>query len=349
MVKMSVPDLSKEIPLEERTYYYAQAGQITFEVFEEVKQMIQPGIKIIDICRKAQQLILEKAAHPSGPCVVAVNNIVAYYTSPSVDETVIPENSVVKLDLGAHINGFIANKAETITFDDNYKPLIESSNKAWTNAMELVRVGTETSMLGVAVEDTIREFDFLPIRELYGHQLDRFQIHGEKILPNIKMPYSKADSVMELDDVYSFDVFSSTGSGSVHQDVSKTFISMLKPLLKPAPLRSKTSRAIRNYIYKEYFTLPFTERWVTDNSDFHPARVRLTLRELKRSNSLIEFPVLSDEKDSFVSHYKNTFYVTNERFQTITMPPFDFEKPDSIKALEEAVEESEKVLESDVE
>ena len=335
---MSLPDLTQEIPREERIYYYRQAGKITYEIFEEIKSQIQPGVKIIEICNKVNDLIYKKGAKPSFPCIIAINNIITNYTSPNEDETVIPENSVIKFDLGTHINGFIANKAETLCFNDEYKTLVEASQKAYETAIELVREGTEISMLGVAVEDTVRDFGYLPIRDLSGYQLDRFQLHGDKSIPNIKLPYSKTDSVMEVDEVYAFDTFATTGSGASHQDSSKIYISMLKP--NRVPLRSTKSRNIRNYIFKEYFTLPFAERWLVENSEFHPARVRLTLRELKKFNGIIEFPVLSDSKDSFISQYKNTFYVTKDGYQVITLPPFDFEKPDSIKEAEEAVDDN---------
>ncbi|MHA2362634.1 MAG: type II methionyl aminopeptidase [Candidatus Hodarchaeales archaeon] len=339
---MSLPQLDKEIPREERIYYYRQAGKTTYEIFEEVKALVKPGVKIIDICSKTRELIFDKGAKPSFPCVVAINNIATHFTSPFEDETVIPQNSVVKLDIGCHINGFIANKAETICFNDEYKSLVEAVEKAWENAMEIVRVGTETSMIGVAVEDTIREYGYLPIKDLTGNQLDRYQLHGDKVLPNVRMPYSKADSVMEVDEAYAFDTFATTGSGSVHQDQTKIYINMLRPTR--VPLRSKASREIRNHIFKEYFTLPFAERWLMEVPEFHPARVRLTLRELKRSNGVIEFPVLSDTKESFISQYKNTFYVTDEGYVVLTQPPFDFQKPESIKAAEETIENNTEMI-----
>jgi methionyl aminopeptidase len=337
---MSMPNLDIEIDREEKIYYYRLAGKIAYEVHEEIKPMVKPGARVLDICEKAQTLILEKGGKPGFPCNVSINNIAAHYTSPADDETVIPEGSVVKVDLGVHINGFISDKAETYCFNEEYKSLVEASQQAWKNAMELVRVGTETNMLGVAVEDTIREYNYLPIRELSGHLLERFQLHGSKSLPNVRLPFGKADSVMEVDEVYAFETFATTGSGSVHEDQSKTYIYMLRPAR--VALRSKASREIRNFIFKEYFTLPFAERWVIKQEQFHPARVRLTLRELKKANGIYTYPVLTDIKDSYTSQYENTFIVTNQGYTLTTLPPFDFEKPESVKEKEEEIEKATK-------
>lgn len=338
-----MPNLDAEFPREEKIYYYRQAGKIAFEVHEEIKAMVKPGALVIEICEKAQALILEKGGKAGFPCNISINNVAAHYTSPADDETLIPEGSVVKVDLGVHINGFISDKAETYCFNEEYKSLVEASQTAWKNAMELVRVGIETNMLGVAVEDTIRDFNYLPIRELSGHLLDRYQLHGNKTLPNVRLPFGKADSVMEVDEVYAFETFATSGSGSVHEDQNKTYIYMIRPTNRVA-LRSQASRDIRNFMFKEYFTLPFAERWVTNQPNFHPARVRLTLRELRKVNGVHPYPVLVDNKDSFISQYENTFMVTNQGYSLTTMPPFDFEKPESIKQKEEELEEAVKSL-----
>ncbi len=339
MIEMSqIPDLNLEVPLEEKIYYYNQAGKIAYEVFEEITPMVKPGAKVIDICDKATALIIEKGARPSFPASVSINNIAAYYSSPDDDETVIPEGSVVKVDIGAHVNGFIANKADTFSFNEEYKSLVEAAHQSWKNAMELVRVGTETNMIGVAVEDTIREYNYLPIRELSGNLIDRYQLFGNKMLPNVRLPFGKADSVMELNEAYAFETFATTGSGSVHTDQSKTYVYMLKP--ERVMLRSQGSRDVQHYIFKEYFTMPFAEHWITSNPQFHPARVRLTLRELRKSNGVVEFSVLSDIKESFISQYQNSFLVTESGYNVLTLPPFDFEKPESIKEKEEKLEEA---------
>jgi methionyl aminopeptidase len=343
----TIPNLDAEISKEEKTYYYNMAGKIAYETLEELKQLVKPGAKVIEICDKAQALILEKGGKPSFPCSVSINNIASYYTSPDNDETVIPEGSVVKVDLGAHVNGFISNKAESFCFNEDYKTLVEASQQAWKNAMELVRVGTETNMLGVAVEDTVREFNYLPIRELSGNLIDRYQLFGNKMLPNVRLPFGKADSVMEVDEAYTFETFATTGSGSVHTDQSKTYIYMLKP--SRVMLRSQGSRDVQSHIFREYFTLPFAEHWITSNPNFHPARVRLTLRELKKANGVVEFSVLSDIKESFISQYQNTFIVTDSGYKITSMPPFDFEKPESIKEKEEQIEEALKSVKETIE
>lgn len=334
-----IPNMSyDERTDEEKIYYLKLAGKILYEVHEEIRPMVKPGTRIIDICTAAEKLIYEKNARMSFPVNVSINNIAAHYTSPKDDENVIPEGSIVKLDMGTHIDGFIADKAETYCFNEEYKDLREAVLEAWNAGMELIRPGNETSMVGVAVEDTIKKYNYLPIRELSGHQVERYRLHGAKSLPNVRMPFGKANSILEKDESYAFEVFATTGSGSIKSVKPKTYIYMLAP--HKTPLRSRASKSIRNFMFREYSTLPFAERWLMDNPEFNPGRVRLTLNELVRNGGLYEYSVLAEqEKDAMIAQYENTFIVTEEGYYVTTMPPFDILKPESVKEREEKAEE----------
>ena len=325
---------------EERQYLLKKAGQVLYEVFEEVRPIVKPGAKLIDICNTAENLIYEKGARPSFPCNVSVNYIAAHYTSPYNDETVIPEASIVKLDMGAHIDGFISDKADTICFAKELEPLKEASYAGWKAGMELMKPDLETSMIGVATEDKIKEYNFKPVRELAGHLLERYRLHGSKSLPNIRIPYAKANSVVEEKEAYAFEVFATTGGGSVHEVKPKTYIYMLLP--RRVPVRSRDSKAIRNFAFNEFSTLPFSDRWLMQNENFNPGRVRLTINEMKRHGGLYEYSVLAEEKEAMVSQYEESFIVTEDKYEITTLPPFDFKMPESLKEKEEKQEEEEK-------
>jgi methionyl aminopeptidase len=337
----TIPGMSyDERSEEERQYYLRKAGQILYEVFEEVRPMVKPGSKVIDICNTAEKLIFEKGARPSFPCNVSINYIAAHYTSSYNDETVIPEASIVKLDMGTHLDGFIADKADTFCFAKELEPLKEASRAGWNAGMELMKPELETSMIGVATEDAVKEHNYRTIRELAGHLLERYRLHGGKSLPNVRIPFAKANSVVEEKEAYAFEVFATTGGGSVHDVKPKTYIYMLMP--RKVPVRSRESKAIRNFTFNEYSTMPFASRWLQQNPKFNPGRVRLTLNEMIRNGGLYEYSVLAEEKDAFVSQYEESFIITEDKYEITTLPPFDFKMPESLKEKDEKKEEEEK-------
>ncbi|MCK5631685.1 M24 family metallopeptidase, partial [Candidatus Bathyarchaeota archaeon] len=106
---------------------YEQAGKIAREVRMEMKGLVQEGTSVIQICEKAEELVRKKGGLPAFPCNVSINEIAAHYTSPPNDTRVIPPKSVVKVDVGVHIDGYIADTAITLSFNPSYNHLLRTA------------------------------------------------------------------------------------------------------------------------------------------------------------------------------------------------------------------------------
>ncbi|MHA2226631.1 MAG: type II methionyl aminopeptidase [Candidatus Hodarchaeales archaeon] len=321
---------------EEKVYYYRKAGQIGYEVLSTVKDMIKPGTPIIQICETAEKLILEKGAEGFGfPVNVSVNNIAAHYSSPFGDESVIADTGSIKFDIGVHFNGYIADTATTVVFSPELKKLKIAAEEGFKAGMEIIQEGTLPSLIGKRIEETISSYGYRPIRELSGHKLGRYELHGDKRLPNISSPYDPAESALQNGEAFALETFSTTGTGSVHELAGSKYIYMLLP--RRIPLRNPVSRKIYSTIYKNYKSLPFAERWLTTYNGFNPARVRYALRELMNGGGAVVYPPLADEKGSFVAQHENTFIITEKEGVIITTrPPFDFEIPESLQEKSES-------------
>lgn len=315
---------------EEKVYYYRKAGQIGYEVLHTVIKMIRPGVSVIEICESAEKMILEKGADGFGfPTNVSINHLAAHYSSPFGDQTVIPEDGIVKFDVGVHVNGYIADTALSVNLSSDYKDLKEAAKEGFKAGMEIINPGTVPSMIGKRVEETINGYGYKPLRELSGHKLGRFELHGDKRLPNIGQAFDPAESALEVGEAYAFETFASTGKGSVHEVSGTKYIYMLLP--RRVALRNPVSRKIYSTAYKKYKSLPFAERWLISYDSFNQARVRFALRELLNVGGALAYPPLADEKGSYVAQYEHTFVITeNDGVIVTTQPPFDFEIPDSL-------------------
>lgn len=315
---------------EEKLYYYRKAGQIGYEVLHSVKDMIKPGVPIIDICESAEKMILDKGAEGFGfPTNVSINNIAAHYTSPFGDENVIPDSGSIKLDIGVHVNGYIADTAVTVIFSEELKDLQKAAEEGFNAGMEIIQAGTLPSMVGGRIEETITGFGYRPIRELTGHKLGRFTLHGDKRLPSVSSPFDPAEAALEVGEAYALETFATTGSGSIHEIKGSRYIYMLLP--RRIAIRNPVSRKIYSTIYKKYKTLPFAERWLSSYDQFNRARVRFAIRELLSNGGAIVYPTLADEKGSYVAQYEHTFVITeNDGVIITTKPPFKFEIPESL-------------------
>jgi len=109
---------------------YRRAGKLLAEVRERIRPMVRVGESLVRIAEEAERLIQEKGAKPAFPCNVSLNEVAAHYSPPADDPTVIREGDLVKVDLGAHLDGYIADTAFTVATDEEGEKLKEAAERA---------------------------------------------------------------------------------------------------------------------------------------------------------------------------------------------------------------------------
>ena len=140
------------------------AGKIAAQIRNEVVKEIRPGLKIVDLCDKVQDRLHELGAKPAFPTNVDINQVAAHYCSPINDPNTVPENSLVKLDIGVHVDGFIADTAKTVCFDPSLNYLVEAAEAGLQAAINTVRAGVRASEVGASIEEAIKSYGARPIR-----------------------------------------------------------------------------------------------------------------------------------------------------------------------------------------
>ncbi len=289
---------------------YRRAGKIAQQVREEVALMIKIGAKALDLCETAENRIIELGGGIAFPTNVSINEVAAHYTSPEEDETIIQEGDVVKLDIGVHIDGYIADTAVSVTFDSELEPLVEASREALTKGLELIKPKANSKDIGKIIEDTIRGYGFRPIRDLSGHQLDEYLLHGTKNLPNISVPHGVS---LEEGEAYALETFATTGSGSVHE-TGQHYIFSLNPVR--IPLRNKGARDILRLVARDFKSLPFSRRYIAKH--IPKLSLALGLRELVTKKVFRQYSVLADIKESRVAQTEHTFLVVKDGAEITT-------------------------------
>ena len=175
---------------------YIKAGKIVSDIRSEASKMITDGALVIDLVNYVESEILKTGAEIAFPCNVSINEIAAHYTSPVGDKTAFKAGDMVKLDLGAMVNGCIADSAITIIADgdisENYtqdeinlhEEIVEASAAGLEAAIATARAGIEVSKIGAAVHEAIAEYHLNPIFNLTGHSLEQFNLHAGISIPN---------------------------------------------------------------------------------------------------------------------------------------------------------------------
>jgi len=291
-----------------------KAGKIAQDVKKFMRPQIKIGTKVFNLIKSGEAKIIELGGKWAFPINVSINNTAAHYTSPiKDDELTINEGDIVKIDLGVHIEGYIVDTAFTVSFNDekSLENIIQATEVALEAAKMLAKPKTNTRELGKKIEDIVKGFKFNPIKELGGHQIERWIVHGKKQLPELG---SQGGDIMEEGDVFGLEIFASTGEGSVH-GTNASYIYELNPYAGRVPLRRKTSKQILGHVNKNYKTLPFAERWLA--KDFRMG-VAFGLQELIKQGKIQAHYVLAEQKGEFVAQSEETILITEDGFKQLT-------------------------------
>ncbi len=303
--------LALEVLGEDVLKKYLEAGRIAAEVRERASRIIEPGKKLLEICEYAERLTRDMGGQPAFPCNISVNQVAAHYSPLYGDESLVPEESVVKLDIGVHVDGYIADTAVTVSFNDKYTKLLEAVSSALGKALEKIAPGTRFSEIGRVVENTIKQYGYRPIRNLTGHSISRYEIHAGESIPN-------TGSLLGLGSfkpgrVYAIEPFGTDGEGYVVEGGLVTIYALRKREKKRLTALEKK---IVSEIDKRFKTLPFSERWLVDVA--RPETLRRELRRLAAKGVLIRYPVLLERAGGIVAQFEHTIIVLEDQVLVTT-------------------------------
>ncbi|KON32832.1 MAG: hypothetical protein AC479_06515 [miscellaneous Crenarchaeota group-6 archaeon AD8-1] len=287
------------------------SGKILKNSRDELKSLIRENMLIIDICEKAESLIKEKGGEPAFPCNVSVNEITAHYTSPPKDKTRIPEKSLVKIDMGVHLDGYVTDTAFTICFNPEHIFMVSAAQEGLQAAIETIHSGISTSKIGEIIEKTIRNRGFRPISNLTGHSVGRYLIHAGTSIPNIKQfSFTK----IKEGQVFAIEPFVTLpeAAGRVENHPKKTIFR----LTKNKKIKNPYSQKLINYIDKKFKTLPFSERWlkgiVPENKH------NQAFKNLINSKIISGYPVLIEASKKIVAQAEHTVIIEKDGCRVLT-------------------------------
>jgi methionyl aminopeptidase len=297
--------------VEEVLQKYRRAGKIAAEVREQVKQLVHEGMLIIDVCEKTESLIREKGEKPAFPCNVSVNEVAAHYTSSLGDKRTIPAHSIVKIDIGVHVDGFIADTAVSVCFNPEYDILVRTAEEALETAIKLLRPGLPISRFGSVVEKAIATRGCKVVSNLQGHQLGRYLVHTGKSLPNIS--HLTLTKVI-VGEIYAVEPFVTVNEAAGRITYGKE--AHIFRFLKNKTLKNNYSKKLLDYIFKNFQTLPFTERWLQKvvPSDNYKA----AFAELLASKALMSYPVYIEASGKPVAQAEHTVLVIRDGCEVLT-------------------------------
>ena len=287
-----------------------EAGKIASEVRDTTLAEIKPGMKVEYICDTVNQRVEALGGKMAFPCNVDIDHVAAHYCAPLNDKTVIPERSLVKLDVGVHVDGYIADTAKTVCFDPELDYLVEAAQAGLNAAINTIRPGIKANEVGAAIEEAIKRHGARPISNLTGHKLARYVVHAGQSIPNVD---GLDKHLIYEGDVYAIEPFAvpTNADGKVMDGPPSNIYRMLKKRNVKG-----TAKKMMQYIQKEHRTLPFASRWVMRK--FNTPKGAAAFQELLNSKCIMSYPQLIERTRAKVAQAEHSVIITEDGCEVTT-------------------------------
>ncbi|MBC2697200.1 MAG: type II methionyl aminopeptidase [ANME-2 cluster archaeon] len=276
--------------------YYIEAGRIASSVRKQTLNTVEEGGRLLDTAEYAEELTRQMGGEAAFPCNISINEIASHYT-PLKGDRKFASGDLVKIDIGVHINGYIADTANTIEVDTNHnRTLIKAAREALNAAVNEIQEGVNTKYLGKVIENVIKSYNCVPMTDLTGHSMERYIIHSGVNIPN----YGSASygNVLHAGDVVAVEPFTTLGRGGTRRGEVRIY----------SLVGNKDSKSLLYQKLLSHFnTLPFTRR-LMDEPD------KLDNMVLK----LHKYPVLMESGGCPVAQAEHTVIVEDKGCRVIT-------------------------------
>ena len=282
---------------------YVKAGKIAGEVRENVRQKDWIGSTLAEICDYVESEIIKRGAKCAFPVNTSLNEVAAHYTAEPNDPKTVSDSDLVKIDLGAQINGYIADTAVTVNYDPQYDSLVQAAENALQAAMSMIKVGVKSKDVGRKIQNTIMDMGLKPIANLSGHSLDQYTIHAGKTVPNM---WTIGSFSFSENEAFACEPFVTTKNalGFVRNGKIKNIFALASRKMT----KDDEADKLLEYIWNNFNMLPFALRWIV--KEWEEKEARRLLDFLVKKKAVKAYAILVEANGKTVAQAEHTFIPT---------------------------------------
>ncbi|AEO57019.1 hypothetical protein MYCTH_2302700 [Thermothelomyces thermophilus ATCC 42464] len=302
---------------------YRHAAEAHRQARQWAQKNIKPGQTLTEIANGIEDAVRALVGHQGleeGDALIAgmgfptglsINHCAAHYTPNAGNKMVLQEDDVMKVDIGVHVNGKIVDSAFTLAFNPRYDPLLEAVKAATNEGIKEAGIDARLGEIGGAIQEVMESYEVeingttypvKSIRNLNGHTILPYSIHGTKSVPIVK---SNDTTKMEEGDVFAIETFGSTGNGYVHEEGEVSHYAKRTDAPK-VDLRLSSAKSLLNVITKNFGTLPWCRRYL---DRLGQEKYLLGLNNLVANGIVESYPPLVDKKGSYTAQFEHTILI----------------------------------------
>jgi len=282
---------------------YLKAGKIAGEVRENVRKKDWIGSTLEEICEYVESEIIKRGAICAFPVNTSLNEVAAHYTAEPNDPKTVSDSDLIKIDLGAQINGYIADTAVTVNYDPQYDSLVQAAENALQAAMSMIKVGVKSKDVGRKIQNTIMDMGLKPIANLSGHSLDQYTIHAGKTVPNM---WTIGSFSFSENEAFACEPFVTTKNalGFVRNGKIKNIFALASRKMT----KDDEANKLLEYIWNNFNMLPFALRWIV--KEWEEKEARRLLDFLIKKKAVKAYAILVEANGKTVAQAEHTFIPT---------------------------------------
>ncbi len=294
---------------------YIKAGKAVIVAKKLARKLTKPGMLLLEIANKCEAEIIKNGCELSFPINISLNEIAAHYSPPIDDHTIVPEKGLLKIDIGSHFNGYIADSAFTINIDENPKlqNYVEAAKEGLEAAIQLFTPGVKLYELGEVIAQKIINRGLRPITNLGGHELKQYNLHAGPFIPNYKEKMH--NQVLKPGDAYACEPFTTSGIGKVENGRDAYIFRFVKRIKKNMPYEQL---AYMNNIERHFKHLPFSPRWIENNNLISKNKIQRTLETFLGRKILDKYPILIEKTREPVAQEEHTIVLDMDGNRIVT-------------------------------
>jgi curved DNA binding protein len=297
---------------------YKAAGEIADAIIKQVTEKCLVGADIAEICKFGDDLIEEECKKVFNakkakklrrgvafPTCVSVNHIIGNYSPMPDESTKLAEGDVAKIDLGVHIDGYIAISGHTIVVTANPAEkvtgkaanVIKAAHDAKEAALRTILAGNKNTQVTEVIEKVTKEYNTNVIRGVFSHKLKKHVIDGADVIAASK-GQKHEEYEFHHGDVFGLEIFVTSGQGKAKQSELRTTV-FKRVIENTYLLKTDLARKFLKEVNQKYPSLPFSTRAFEDQTS-----VRIGVKHCM-DHALIEpFQVVEEKKGEIVAHWK---------------------------------------------
>ncbi|OAX80304.1 methionine aminopeptidase 2-2 [Emergomyces africanus] len=300
---------------------YRKAAEVHRQVRQYVQTIAQPGISMSKLAQEIEDGIRALTDHqgletgdalkagPAFPTGLCLNNIGAHWTpNPGTNEVILQQDDVLKVDFGVHVSGRIVDSAFTVAFNPVYDNLLAAAKAATNTGLKEAGIDARIDHISGEIQEVMESYEvelnrkIIPVkavRNITGHNILRYKIHGDKQVPFVK---TRTNQRMEEGDVFAIETFGSTGKAYLKDGIGVYGYGCSGQTSAPG-LHYSSAKSLLKTIQENFGTLVFSRSYL---EHLGVKNYHLGMRSLISNGIVQVYEPLVDIPGSYVAQFEHT-------------------------------------------